>query len=308
MSIERTFHPEDLVAVGFSLAAAAAARRGAWWGAGILIALAVLSQQFALLVALPLLVLAPANRQRLTYLLVALATTGAVLLPLVLTGSRGAAHAAVFGTGNTGGVGGTVLWELNLHGTLLVLFSRILPIVLSGVLAWWAIRRLSPEAALQPVVLASLVAVSFGFRLVFEQQLFGYYYMALSVSLVLLCVAEGRIRESLVAWLAAVSLAYNEPFPSRREDLITVGLVVIAFALLSFRSLRQGFCWTNLMWAGLLIIAIVTFKSSGLTSQPPTWFWQLLLVPTGLLLAGWPLLRLDDVVPREGAVRVRSAG
>lgn len=308
MCIERTFHPEDLIAVGLSFGAAAAARRGAWWGAGILIALAVLSQQSALLVAVPLLVLAPANRQRLTYLLAAVATIGAVLLPLVLAGSRGATHAAVFGTGTTGGVGGTLLWELNLHGTLLVLFSRILPIVLSGVLAWWAVRRFSYEATLQPMMLASLIAVSFGFRLVFEQQLFGYYYMALSVSLVLLCVAEGRIREPVVAWLAALSLAYNEPLPSRREDLITLGLVVIAFALLFFRGLLQGFHWTDLIWAGLLVVAIVTFKSSGLTSQPPAWLWQVLFVPTGLLLAASPLLPLIDVVRREGFVRVRSSG
>ena len=307
MCIEHTFHPEDLVAVGFSFAAAAAARKGSWWGAGILVALAVLSQQSALLVAVPLLVLAPANRQRLTYLITAAATTGAVLLPLVLAGSRGAAHAAVFGTGTTGGVGGTVLWELNLHGTLLVLLSRILPIVLSGFLAWWVVWRLSANGAIEPVVLASLIAVSFGFRLVFEQQLFGYYYMALSVSLVLLSVAERRISASLVAWLATVSLSYNEPFPSRQEDLITLGLVVIAFALLAFRGVREGFRWADLVWAGLLVVAIVTFKGSGLTGEPPTWLWQVLLVPTGLLLAGSPLLRLSDQASGRTVRRLRYA-
>ena len=57
--IQNTFHPQDLFAMGFALAAMACACRSAWAAAGVFIALAVLSQQFAVLVAVPLLVLAP---------------------------------------------------------------------------------------------------------------------------------------------------------------------------------------------------------------------------------------------------------
>ena len=60
------FHPQDLFAMGFALAAMACVRRSAWAVAGVFIALAVLSQQFAVLVAVPLLVLAPGLR-KLTY-------------------------------------------------------------------------------------------------------------------------------------------------------------------------------------------------------------------------------------------------
>ena len=49
--------------MGFALAATACAKRSRWVGAGILIALAVLSQQFALLVEGSLLVLTPPARR-----------------------------------------------------------------------------------------------------------------------------------------------------------------------------------------------------------------------------------------------------
>ena len=52
----------------------------------------------------------------------------------------------------------------------------------------WGIRPL------QPAVLIALVALSLSFRLVFEDNVFSYYYMALAVTLVLLDVVGGRIR------------------------------------------------------------------------------------------------------------------
>ncbi len=49
--------------MGFALAAMACALRSHWIGAGILIALAILTQQFTLLVAIPLFVVAPTARR-----------------------------------------------------------------------------------------------------------------------------------------------------------------------------------------------------------------------------------------------------
>ena len=120
MCIEASFHPEDLLAMGFGLMALAAAWRKSWVAAGALAALAVLSQQFALLIALPLLVLVPASR-RLAYIIGASCTVAVIGGPFVFTGSLGAAQAILFGTGNTGGIGGAALWELGLHGTSLLL-------------------------------------------------------------------------------------------------------------------------------------------------------------------------------------------
>ena len=207
--VESTFHPEDLMAVGFALAAVACALRGSWIGAGALIGLAVLSQQFAILVAVPLLIVAPA-RERVGYGATAAFTFALVALPLVLASSSSAAHSIFLGTGDTGGIGGSLLWELGLQGTPLLALSRIVPVLLSVPLAWWAVRRLGRRRSLQPVALLSLVAVALCLRLIFEQQIFEYYYMGLSVVLVLLDVARGHIRGSLVAWLIAVPTVFIE--------------------------------------------------------------------------------------------------
>ena len=84
------------------------------------------------------------------------------------------------------------MWEFHVRGgASLLLASRLPPLVLSLALAWYVVRRLGP-AALQPAVLISLVAVSLSFRLVFEDNIFSYYYMALAVTLVILDVVRGR--------------------------------------------------------------------------------------------------------------------
>ena len=189
MCVQSYFHPQDLLAMGLCLGAMACARRDHWISAGILVALGILSQQFALLVAAPLLVLAPRNRKA-PCAAAALVTGALVDLPfLVLSGSH-ALRAVTIGTGNTPSVGGTVLWELGLSGAPAVLLTRVAPVAVSIVLSWWVARRLG-GAALRPATLMSVVAVSLGLRLVFEQNLFAYYFMALAVSLVLLDVVAG---------------------------------------------------------------------------------------------------------------------
>ncbi len=297
-SIQGTFHPQDLFTMGFALAAMACARRSAWVAAGILIALAVLSQQFAVLVAVPLLVLARGS-QRLAYAGGAIGAAAVLTLPLVVVNPRGAVHAIFFGTGNTGGIGGTVLWELDLHGALLVLLSRIAPIGLSLVISWWTVRRIGPDAALQPVALIALVAVCLSLRLVFEQQLFGYYYMALSVSLVLLDVVRGRIRPSLIAWLATMSMVYvlastqldllRSPWLSLARNLIPLSVILLAVALLVHEVRTSGPAWRFALWVAMIVGALITWNETDVLGVPPSWFWQVVLVPLGIALAAGPL-------------------
>ena len=207
--VEMYAHPQDVVAMGFALAAMACALRSRWIAAGILIALAVLTQQYALLVAIPLFVLAPTAR-KFSYVAAAAIAAAVISVPLLAVAS-GSARSIFAGSGAAGGIGGTVVWELHVRvGAPLVLVSRLPPLFLSLVLAWYVVRRLK-STALQPAVLISLVAVSLSFRLVFEDNIFSYYYMALAVSLVVLDVVRGRIRETLVAWVAMVLLVYTEP-------------------------------------------------------------------------------------------------
>ena len=223
-----------------------------------------------------------------------------ITLPLALANARGAARADLFGTGAGGGVGGTVLWELNLHGVPLDLLSRVAPIAISLMIAWWALRRLGAPAAMQPVALVSLIAVSLGLRLVFEQQLFGYYYLALSVSLVALDVVRGHVRSTLVAWLATMSMVYvlgstqldllRPPWLTLARDLIALSVIVLAVALVARDLRRSGPLWKLALWIAMIAAAVVSWTTVDEINVPPTWVWQVTLVPLGLALAAGPLL------------------
>ncbi len=300
MCVQSYFHPQDLLALGLSLAAMACARRGHWVGAGILVAVAIASQQFALLVAAPLLVLAPANR-RVPYAAAAIATGALVLLPFLVVSGDAALRAVTIGTGENPSSGGTVLWQLHLTGAGVVIVSRILPIVASTGLAWFVVRRLG-QAALQPTTLMSVVAFSLGLRLVFEQNLFAYYFMALAVCLVLLDVVRGHVRSSLVAWLVAVALvfcfrpgnAFEESvrWGGRLQSLAPLIVLVPALVVILVRLLRGQFTRSLLPWIGVCICALLTWPGHNGPFDPQhvRWLWQLLLVVPGLILAARPLL------------------
>jgi hypothetical protein len=216
MCVQEYFHPQDLVAMGLALCGIACARRG-WWGwAGVFLGLAFTSQQFALLIAAPLVVVAPSDR-RLRLVGSGVGAAMVVIAPLITVTSGQAARAVLIGSGNSPSVGGTLLWELHLHGPALVVVSRVLPIALAMALAWWALQRLGP-AALDPIPLLSLIATSLCLRLVFEENLFGYYFMAITVMLIILDVVRGRIRGTLIAWIALVTLAFD-PVPWGTDPL-----------------------------------------------------------------------------------------
>jgi hypothetical protein len=302
--VQSTFHPEDLLALGLSLGALACARRGSWAAAGVLIGLGFLSQQFALLVAVPLLVLAPPTR-RVSYAWAASLTVAIVAVPLIIVSSGSAAQNVLFGTGMTGGIGGAALSELHLHGVSLLLASRVAPVVLAGLITWVAKRRLGP-GALEPVALLSLVALSLGLRLVFEQQIFLYYFMALSVTLILLDVMCGRIRGALVAWLLLVPTAFLAEIESTSALDHPFRVVVILLAIgVVVPQARRGVPFRKLApFIALAATSVAGWSNSPLLSQLPTWFWQVVLVSSGIALAGAPLLaavRRHEVVDRARA-------
>ncbi len=210
MTLTEYFHPQDLMAMGLALGGLACVRRGRWIWVGVLFGLAVTSQQFALLILAPLLVIVPWKR-RFQIAGAAIGTAVLVVLPLVALHSEGVIHAAVLGSGNGPWSGVTVLGAVHLEGPLRVAASRELPIVLSMVAAWLAVRRLG-SLVLEPVPLLSLVATSLCLRLVFEENLYGYYFMAVAVVLVLLDVVRGRLSGYFVGWLALVALVFG-PLP-----------------------------------------------------------------------------------------------
>jgi hypothetical protein len=296
MPVNDVFHPEDLVALGLCLGAVACARRSWWIGAGVVLGLAVMTQQYALLVAGPLLVLAP-RPQKLRFVSSAAAAAVLVALPLVAgTGGR-AFKPAVLGSSavmvgpDVRSVGGSILWELHLHGLVLVALSRVLPIALAMAVAYWAQRRLGARA-LDPVPLLAIVAVGLGLRLPFEQNFFGYYMMALAVSLVLLDLVRRRVRGTVVTWLALVTLAVEVNQITYLPEYVPTMFVAIALAVVLIDALRGRVRWYLVAFVVLAVAAFINAPPSQLLpsrSPWPMWFWQIALVVTGLPLAFIPL-------------------
>jgi len=301
MCLENYAHPQDVVAMGFALAAMACALRDRWIGAGILIALAILTQQYTLLVAIPLFVVAPAAR-KLRFAVAAVSAVAVISMPLLALTSGKAARPIFAGSGAANGIGGTLAWEFHVReGASLLLVSRLPPLVLALALAWFVVRRLG-QSALQPAVLIALVAVSLSFRLLFEDNVFSYYYMALAVTLVVLDVVRGRIRETLVAWLAMVTLVYTEPSlivwrQSWGQDARhwIPAIVIVAGLLLIIRDvLRHAVGWNAAMWGAMVVTALIMWpvSSDPFHHEPVTWLWQIILAGIGLALGAGPLRTL----------------
>ena len=300
------FHPQDLFAMGFALAALACALRGRWSAAGVLVALAVLSQQFALLVAAPLVILAPGVR-RWWFVGSAAGAAALVVLPLVVASSGNALGAVTLGSGDNPSIGGTALWELSHGGPAVLVGSRALPVVLALALSWWVTRRLGPVALSAPAMI-SLAAASLSLRLIFEQNLISYYFMALVVVLVLVDVAGGRIRGSLVAWLITLLMVFCLDGYFLRvgsgigvEKILPPLVLLVAFSLCLYGVVahRQWSTWNLLLWSGVVVCAIVTWpvRVDPFFGPLPTWLWQGVFALSGLMLALGPLLAL----PRRGS-------
>jgi hypothetical protein len=309
MCIESTFHPQDIVAMGFSVAAMACALRRRWIAAGILIALAFLSQQFALLIAIPLFVFAPKDR-RIHFAGAAVLATALIVFPIVAVTPGNVTRELVVGTASSGGIGGTVVWNLQLRGAPLFLISRVLPPALSFLSSVIVLRRLGLKSATEPTVLSAVISLSLAFRLVFEQALFGYYFMALAVALTLLAIASGHIRSSFVAWLAMVTLVYSvgplslaffrESWSSGARVVLPLILICVALALILWRVLLGGPVFDLIIWAGLIVGTLVEWGIDGdpLSHPLSAWLWQVVLVLSGVCIAAGPLLERLKLIPR----------
>jgi hypothetical protein len=298
MCLEYAFHPQDLMAVGLALGGIACLRKDLWGWAGVLVGLGVVTQQFDLLIAAPLLVLAPATR-RLRYTGSFLGVIAIIVIPFIVVTSGRAFHSIAIGSGDSAGMGGSVLWELHLHAALGVAVTRVLPILASMGLASWALRRFG-SAVLQPVPLLSLVAMWFCSRLVFEQNLrHTYYFMAVTVSLILLDVACGRLRGSVLAWIALVTLAYDQALGNQFtaswgttfQEYLPIVLMAVGFVFIAVSAVRRQIHWYLLLWFILIAAAFATWPFTDVQQRNslPLWLWQMILVTTGIALAAGPL-------------------
>ena len=210
MCLQYLFHPQDLLAMGLLLGAVALVLRDRWMLAGILMALALTSQQFALLVLVALVVVAPAA-SRIKMVVATVGMWSLIVVPLALVTSGRAFRVALVGSGLAGTQARSLAWELHLTGSMAVEVWRLVPIVVSAGIAYLTHRRLGP-VALTPVPLMTLVATCLSLRLVFDEGLYGYYFMAVAVSLIILDVLRRRLRVELLGWLALIVLVFD-PLP-----------------------------------------------------------------------------------------------
>ena len=196
--------------------------------------------------------------------------------------------------------GGALLSELQLSGAPFVLLTRVAPIAASLALSWWVARRLGP-AALRPATLMAVVAVSLSLRLVFEQLIVAYYFMALAVALVLLDVARGHLRRTTVAWLAAVAVvfcffggqAFNDVAWGSDPRRVVPLLIVVPALLVTLRSVLWGESLRKLVpWLAVAACALLMWAGHVDTTDHrlTVWLWQVLLVVPGVVLAAGPLL------------------
>jgi hypothetical protein len=228
------FHPEDLFAMGLILAALAAAVRSRWLASGVCIGLACCFKQYPLLAFVPLLVAAPRGQRR-RFLQAGASVVAVVVVPSAILLGRGALEAwAGFHATPPGNF--TVVSHLHLQGVALAAASRALPLWLALAIALWAKSRLG--AALcraQPLV--ALVATCLALRLVFEVNLFGYYFMATAVALLALDVVMGRLRLVTICWIAVTTVFFPPSFErfvytGERYWVIThPGLALVGLAL-----------------------------------------------------------------------------
>ena len=142
------------------------------------------------------------------------------------------------------------------------------------------------------MALLSLVALSLGLRLVFEQQIFEYYFMALSVSLILLDVMRGRVRGTLVAWLLLVPTVFLGEIEGLGDldHPLRVVAILLAVGVVVPQALR-GAPFRNLApFIALAATSVASWSTSPLLYHLPAWFWQVVLVGWGIALAGASLL------------------
>lgn len=293
------YHPQDILATGLALGSLACALRGRWAWAGILIGLAFTSNQFALLFALPMFVIAP-RKSKFQFTGAAIAVALLISVSTIIRTSGDAFRGSLLGTGFSPAHGGTVIWLAHVHGAILFTFARVIPMAMALVLAWWAKRRLA-DAVLDPIPFLSIIATALAFRLVFEFSLWGYFFLGVAVILVLLDVASGRVRGELLTWLALLTVMFD-PFPwgfssngqiwglAAREWLPNV-FVIVGVGIILADLVRHHIRW--------YIVAAVLFVGSTFVTWPwiheplrvqlPTWIIQLVLVPSALWLAIIPL-------------------
>ena len=132
--------------------------------------------------------------------------------------------------------------------------------------------------------------------------LWGYYFAASVVLIVINDVIQGRVRGHVIAFLALFTLVEN-PVPwgfatngqawglTAREAMPNV-FVIGALLLILFDVIRDRVRWYIVAWFVFVCLTLVKnpFSHALLRTAFPNWFWQVVLVPMTIALAISPLI------------------
>ncbi len=206
--VHEYYHPQDVWALALAFAAVGLALRNRQFAAGIVWVLAIMSQPFTLLGLVTTVVISPWRERRR---LIAGGLLAATALGGALYGALGprAVTAAFLGTGDTSIHFGTWMAELRVGSNVGLFISRVGPLAASALVAWW-VRSRRPDVIRDPVVLLGLLATVWSLRLIFEENLWGYYCMATGATLVLRDVLSRRVFRGTIYWLLLVLLAFGD--------------------------------------------------------------------------------------------------
>jgi hypothetical protein len=296
-ALTQYFHPQDALAVGLAWCSVALAMRGRWLGAGVVMALAIGSNQFAVLAGVALLAALPRDAWR-RYAVASAVTFAALAAPFIIASGGRSWLLVLDGSGFNYSVGGTILWEMQLPSFFMFAASRALPIAVAGLLALWVRRRLGVVSG---ATMVSLVGVCLSLRLVFEANLWGYYLIPLATTLVVLDAMRGTGRGGVLAWLILTALVFNPhgygvtPHAISWARWLSADGPVVA-AIIGGGMLLVGALRRRVLWHWLVLFIAVSVdrllgpfvRGAGITWWP-TWLVQILLVGGGLILVSAPL-------------------
>jgi len=227
-AIAQTFHPQDLMSVGFSLAGVSQALRRRWFVVGVLFGVAFVCKQFAILPLLAVLAAAPDWRDRGRILVPAAAVVAAVVVPFYVAAPVDTARAmtAVYVEGVNIVKTPTIVGVLNIGEQLKLEIARDAPIIAAGVVAVWA-RLRARDDLLSPVPLIGLALACLAIRLVFEVSLLNYYFLAVGATLVMLDFSRRRPPVLSAIWIVATRFGLS-PVAGHAPRTITAALYLVA--------------------------------------------------------------------------------
>ncbi|MGA2522500.1 MAG: hypothetical protein ABSG81_16965, partial [Acidimicrobiales bacterium] len=239
-AVAQSFHPQDLMSVGFTCAGLSQVLRRRWATAGVAFGAAFLCKQFALLGLIGVLALAPGWRPRLRLVLPAAAVIAAAVVPFYAVDATGTVHAlsAVYVSGAGVEKTPTMVGLLGLSEQTKLELARDLPLVAAVglALALWSRRRRRPASPSEPLALIGLGLACLSLRLVFEVAILDYYFLAVGVFLLVLDVARRRVPLWSVGWVVAMRfgltwLAPRGPFDLTAAAFLALSLLPVVLGL-----------------------------------------------------------------------------